>query len=162
MKSVQIVWQLLTHIVRQICCMVHRGEIVQKAVKESGMQTTRLAKLLGVSRSTMYYMYRNDNLSFETIVEIGKLIHHDFKQDFKDLYVYEPMITLAAQDDENYGKTKLLRDMNKLQSKHIEALEDNKQLRANISKKKAVKKKPAKKTVVKKPAAKKKRSPKKP
>jgi hypothetical protein len=42
------------------------------------MPLTQLAKKLGKSRRWIYNAFENPMLSIELILEIGKLIHHDF------------------------------------------------------------------------------------
>ena len=61
--------------------MQHRGEIVEKAVRQSGIPLTVLAKKLGKSRRWMYIAFENPQLSLDYILEIGKTIHHDFAND---------------------------------------------------------------------------------
>lgn len=58
--------------------MIHRGEIVEKAVRESGYSITKLADRLGKSRRHIYNLFANPELPVETILEIGKIIHYDF------------------------------------------------------------------------------------
>lgn len=61
--------------------MYHRGEIVEKAIRQSGYSITRVAAELGKSRRWMYYVFENRNLSMDLILEIGQIIHYDFSKD---------------------------------------------------------------------------------
>jgi hypothetical protein len=65
--------------------MQHRGEIVEKAVRQSGIPLTVLAKKLGKSRRWMYIAFENPQLSLDYILEIGKTIHHDFSNEIDGL-----------------------------------------------------------------------------
>ena len=65
--------------------MQHRGEIVEKAVRQSGMSLTQLTKRLGKSRRWIYNAFENPGLSLDLIHEIGKIIHHDFSTEIIDL-----------------------------------------------------------------------------
>jgi hypothetical protein len=65
--------------------MQHRGEIVEKAVRQSGMPLTQLTKRLGKSRRWIYNAFENPSLSLDLIYEIGKIIHHDFSTEIIDL-----------------------------------------------------------------------------
>jgi hypothetical protein len=65
--------------------MIHRGEIVRKAVQESGITVSHLVEKLRLSRSQMYLDFANPEMSFDRILAIGKIIRHDFSADFKDL-----------------------------------------------------------------------------
>ena len=58
--------------------MVHRGAIVEKAVRRSGYSLTRIAKALEISRTTLCNRFKTPNLSGEFINKVGKLIHYDF------------------------------------------------------------------------------------
>ncbi len=66
--------------------MVHKGEIIQKAVKTSGFQITKLASKLRMSRRNVYNIFEKDNVDIETIEKIGKIINYDFSKDFKKEY----------------------------------------------------------------------------
>jgi hypothetical protein len=65
--------------------MQHKGEIVEKAVRQSGIPLTKLVARLGKSRKWIYNAFENPQLSFDVIIEIGKIIHYDFSTDFKEL-----------------------------------------------------------------------------
>jgi lambda repressor-like predicted transcriptional regulator len=54
--------------------MQHRGEIVEQAVRKSGLSLTKLATRIGKSRKWLYDSFQNPNLSIEYIVAIGKII----------------------------------------------------------------------------------------
>jgi predicted transcriptional regulator len=69
--------------------MQHKGEIVQKAVRDSGHSITRLAKGMGKSRRWVYQIFENPNVPVDYILEIGKLIHHDFTDEIKELKTYK-------------------------------------------------------------------------
>lgn len=65
--------------------MKHRGEIVEQAVRKSGMTVTSIAKKLGKSRRWMYDCFETKDLSLDHIIKIGKIIHYDFSDDFPEL-----------------------------------------------------------------------------
>lgn len=76
----------VVHSPAQFCAaMIHRGEIVRKAVQESGISVSHLIEKIRLSRSQMYADFANPEMSFDRILAIGKVIHHDFSSDFKDL-----------------------------------------------------------------------------
>lgn len=68
--------------------MQHKGEIVEKAVRESGYSITKLAEKLGKSRRWMYLVFDNPNVPLDTILEIGKIIYHDFSDEIKEFAGY--------------------------------------------------------------------------
>lgn len=65
--------------------MQHKGEIVEKAVRQSGMPLTKLVKRLGKSRKWIYNAFENPHLSIDYILEIGSIIHYDFSTEIKEL-----------------------------------------------------------------------------
>jgi predicted transcriptional regulator len=65
--------------------MLHRGEIIEKAIRESGYSITIVAQRLGKSRRWMYLLFENTAVSIEHILQIGKIIYHDFNLDFPEI-----------------------------------------------------------------------------
>ena len=65
--------------------MLHRGEIIEKAIRESGYSITTVAQRLGKSRRWMYLLFENTAVSIEHILQIGKIIYHDFNLDFPEI-----------------------------------------------------------------------------
>ena len=65
--------------------MQHRGEIIKIAVYKSGFSISELAKRLGKSRRWMYLMFENNTVSLDIVLQIGKIIHHDFSNSIKEL-----------------------------------------------------------------------------
>ncbi len=65
--------------------MQHRGEIVERAIRQSGYPISEIARKLGKSRRWMYLMFDNSQVDLESIISIGKIIHHDFSNEIKEL-----------------------------------------------------------------------------
>ena len=95
--------------------MQHRGEIIKAAIYRSGIPITELAKRLGKSRRWMYLMFENNSVSLDIVLQIGKIIHHDFSEDFKEfspsqkLLNEPPTVYQQAESDSNYWKDKYLK-----------------------------------------------------
>ena len=62
--------------------MPHQGEIVQEAIKNSGISITRIVEELGITRPTIYRKFKDDTLDANFVKRIGEIIGHDFAQDF--------------------------------------------------------------------------------
>jgi AcrR family transcriptional regulator len=62
--------------------MLHQGEIVQEAIKNSGISITRIVEELGITRPTIYRKFKDDTLDAKFVRRIGEIISHDFAQDF--------------------------------------------------------------------------------
>ena len=86
--------------------MEHRGEIIEKAIRNSGIPLTSIAKKIGKSRQWVYLLFQNPNVPLNTVVHIGKIIYHDFSDEIKGLSSLsknfrEPSDT-SYNEDENW------------------------------------------------------------
>ncbi|MNR29911.1 hypothetical protein D3C85_1473290 [compost metagenome] len=106
----------------------HRGEIVKKAVYKSGYPITELAKRLSKSRRWIYLMFDNTNVSLDIVLQIGKIIHYDFRDEIKEFSSYQKAINEPVSDYQNdesqveYWKNKylkLLEEYNEILKKGI-------------------------------------------
>ncbi len=80
--------------------MVHRVEIVEQAVRASGHKLSQLALKMGKSRKWLYDAFENPTLSIEHVLEIGRIIHHDFTQDIPELRRnYQPSDTATKVEE---------------------------------------------------------------
>jgi len=62
--------------------MAHQGEILQEAIKNSGISITRIVEELGITRPTIYRKFKEDILDVNFVKNVGQIIGHDFSQDF--------------------------------------------------------------------------------
>lgn len=62
--------------------MPHQGEILQEAIKNSGISITRIVEEIGITRPTIYRKFKDETLDTSFVNSIGKIIGHDFSQDF--------------------------------------------------------------------------------
>jgi hypothetical protein len=62
--------------------MAHQGEILQDAIKSSGISITRIVEELGITRPTIYRKFKEDTLDSNFVKSVGQIIGHDFSQDF--------------------------------------------------------------------------------
>ncbi|QKG54101.1 helix-turn-helix domain-containing protein [Hymenobacter sp. BRD67] len=62
--------------------MPHQGEILQEAIKNSGISITRIVEELGITRPTIYRKFKDDTLDANFVKNIGQIIGHDFSHDF--------------------------------------------------------------------------------
>lgn len=108
--------------------MQHRGEIIKDAIYKSGIPITEIALRLGKSRRWMYLMFENSNVSLDLILQIGKIIHYNFKTEIKELNSTQNLLNESSTSyDENepqsvdYWKNKYL----KLLEEYNELLKSN-------------------------------------
>lgn len=102
--------------------MQHRGEIVEKAVRESGFSLTKLAQRMGKSRKWLYDAFENPNLAIDFILEIGKIIHHDFSYDLSFQAIQ------IVSKDQAYSNQSHQDEIAFWKDKYIQVLEENKRL----------------------------------
>ena len=62
--------------------MAHQGEIMQEAIKSSGISITRIVEELGITRPTIYRKFKEETLDTNFVRSVGQIIGHDFSQDF--------------------------------------------------------------------------------
>ncbi len=65
--------------------MPHQGEILQEAIKNSGISITHLVEELGITRPTMYRKFKDASLDYIFVKKIGDIIGHNFSEDFTSL-----------------------------------------------------------------------------
>lgn len=66
--------------------MIHQGEILQEAIKNSGISITHLVEELGITRPTIYRKFKDASLDYNFVTKIGDIIGHDFSRDFTSLH----------------------------------------------------------------------------
>jgi hypothetical protein len=84
--------------------MQHRGEILETAIRQSGVPITRIVKKLSKSRRWLYNQFTRQDVSLDVFLEIGKLIHHDFSQDLNEFKLNTRQSHLIEDaNDSTYG-----------------------------------------------------------
>lgn len=115
--------------------MPHQGEILQEAIKNSGISITRIVDELGITRPTIYRKFKEETVDYSFVKKVGDIINHDFSNDFTTLqqsslaFVTTPVRNVApvsvtprvtsAQPADNDPSRQLLL----LQAKYIALLE---------------------------------------
>ncbi|MCZ8167550.1 MAG: helix-turn-helix domain-containing protein [Flavobacterium sp.] len=92
--------------------MEHRGEIIKNAIYQSGMPISAIAKQMGKSRRWFYQIFEQKNVTIDTILTIGKIIHYDFTQEIKEMYpkiVHEPPQEYPEEETVDYWKNKYIK-----------------------------------------------------
>ena len=62
--------------------MPHQGEILQEAIRSSGISITRIVEELGITRPTIYRKFKDETLDANFVKSVGQIIGHDFANDF--------------------------------------------------------------------------------
>ena len=115
--------------------MSHQGEILQEAIKNSGISITRIVDELGITRPTIYRKFKEETVDYNFVKKVGDVINHDFSKDFTDVQSplfqtvttasrtpvmnnVTPRVTSAQNLDSDLSKQLLV-----LQTKYITLLE---------------------------------------
>ncbi len=113
--------------------MKHQGEIVEKAVRESGISIVRLAERLGLSRQTVYNIFDNPVVPWDTVTKIGYIINHDFSKEIKPKVNKETY--KEAETPSNYYFRDLNEEVTYWKNKYNELLERYRELLDRLAKK---------------------------
>jgi AcrR family transcriptional regulator len=62
--------------------MPHQGEILQEAIKNSGISITRIVEELGITRPTIYRKFKDETIEYNFVKRVGEIINHDFSNEF--------------------------------------------------------------------------------
>jgi AcrR family transcriptional regulator len=115
--------------------MPHQGEILQEAIKNSGISITRIVEELGITRPTIYRKFKEEVIDYNFVKKVGDIINHDFSSEFTALQqsvlpfvtsvqklpvtqVVTPRVTQPQLPDSDPAKQLLV-----LQAKYISLLE---------------------------------------
>ncbi len=79
--------------------MQHRGEIIERAVRQSGYPITRLAKKLGKTARWMYFLFNNPNAPVNHIIAIGDVIQYDFSEEIDELKKFRRLQNSSVQPE---------------------------------------------------------------
>ncbi|TSD67739.1 helix-turn-helix transcriptional regulator [Inquilinus sp. KBS0705] len=84
----------------------HYGQIVEYRIRKNGYSISDLAKSINVNRRSIYNWFNQPYLKKDIIFQIGRVLRHDFSQEFPELFVSEDFKTIhrsphhmPAQDD---------------------------------------------------------------
>ena len=115
--------------------MPHQGEILQEAIKSSGISITRIVDELGITRPTIYRKFKEETVDYGFVKKVGDIIGHDFSNDFTVLQQgslsfvtpaprtsVTPSITPRVTSAQN-PDTDLAKQLLTLQTKYIGLLE---------------------------------------
>ena len=64
---------------------IHEGLIVQKAIRESKISVSEVARLINVDRRTVYNWFTHQTLKLDTIEKISQAINYDFSHEIPKL-----------------------------------------------------------------------------
>jgi len=75
--------------------MEHRGEIIEQAVRKSGISLVTISRKMGKSRRWLYLQFDNPLVSIDIVLQIGQIIYYDFSDEIQFLKVH----TIVAEKE---------------------------------------------------------------
>jgi ribosome-binding protein aMBF1 (putative translation factor) len=78
---------MLTRVIREKnkSIMKHYGEMLEKAVRNSQISISELAKKLKVNRRTIYYWFSRKTVNIDVLNNIGQIIQLNFRHDYYEM-----------------------------------------------------------------------------
>ncbi len=64
---------------------LHKGNILEKAVRNSGYSITKVAERLCITRTTLYNKFKESEITTDFIIRVGSAIWYNFSVDFPEL-----------------------------------------------------------------------------
>lgn len=64
---------------------IHRGSLLEAAVKSSSIKISQMVKRMNISRGTYYNHINDPQLSYEQMAAYGKELKYDFTQDIPEM-----------------------------------------------------------------------------
>ena len=84
---------------------IHIGQMIEKRVAESGMETSRICNFLKCSEDEILQMYKSEGLNTEILLKWSKLLGYDFFRIYSQhLILYAPQ-SATKQTSENKKST---------------------------------------------------------
>ena len=106
--------------------MEHRGEILEKAVRDKEYSITKLAARIKRSRQHIYNLFARPDINLDEMLKIGKAINHDFKPELQIFKVTEPPPRYRNAEDE----------VRHWKAKYLKVVEENQKLKEQLNGKK--------------------------
>jgi len=118
----------------------HDGEILKKLIGKGEVPISRIAKQLGVDRSTIYRMFEKTDIPIEFLLKIGKVINKDMSTFFPEVIqaIQEPPVNYTSPksysellDESRYWKDKYIDILEKYNNLLNEQLASSKSKNSN-------------------------------
>jgi hypothetical protein len=84
---------------------IHRGQLLEAAVKASRHKVTVVIERAGYSRSSYYKHRKEKDLDFHILTRYGRALKHDFREDLPEMPKY-----MIEEPEEQYGKALTLQE----------------------------------------------------
>lgn len=78
----------------------HHGKIIERVVRRANMSLSELSKSMGVNRRSIYNWFLLPKVKPELIYRLGRVLQHDFSQEFPEFFSSEDFITSRNQSSD--------------------------------------------------------------
>lgn len=110
--------------------MIHRGELLAKAMAKSQLKKTTMAKLLGFSTRYLYDLVEKESIPNDQMIRFGKALGYDFSLEIPELAEF---IAITAPIDLSNLNIQFREKYYKLMEEHIELIKKHEQLVNTLS-----------------------------
>ena len=102
---------------------IHRGEALAKAIQQSELSKTVIAKKAGYNRTSLYNHIRTPDLSFDIIEKYGKALSFDFTKIFPEMIRYIAFEEPKAEYREAMTFDSVIKQRDQWRDKYYDLLE---------------------------------------
>lgn len=103
--------------------MKHRGEILEKVVRNSKISLTRIAEAIGYNRTSIYNHFKEPDLDFGILFKYGRALEHDFTVEFPEMSSYMALFTEPPKDKKALSLGEAQAQIDYWRDKYINLLE---------------------------------------
>jgi hypothetical protein len=82
----------------------HKGEYLNGLVRKKGIKIKVLTAAAGYDRSSFYNHIKDPNLSFAILIRYGKVLNHDFAEEFPEMKIHHKNDVQPAMSYEELEK----------------------------------------------------------
>lgn len=102
---------------------INRGEALAKAIQQSELSKTVIAKKAGYNRTSLYNHIRTPDLSFDILEKYGKALAYDFTRVFPEMIRYIAFEDPKAEYRETLTFDIVLKQRDQWRDKYYDLLE---------------------------------------
>ena len=98
----------------------HAGSVIEKTIRRHHLSITTISRKMNIHRRTLYNWFNKKELPYTVIIELGKVLDHDFSEDLalEDITTYKENLIIqkpkkSTIDKYQYWMFKYLELLNK-------------------------------------------------
>lgn len=103
--------------------MKHRGEIVEKVARSSGIAISEIAKKMKYERTAPYQHFKKKDLDYGIILSYGKVLKHDFSKEIPEIVDFISTVSEPLEDYNTLSLSEALKQRDNWRDKYLTLLE---------------------------------------